>query len=118
MARRERTQYEIDCAERAKALLEAAKRERGLTQEGVAESIGMTQGALGQYLNGPVVINLRFLLKFSKAIGCAPNQIDTEEQIFDLFDSDEKEIISLFRAADPEERKALRRFVEGYTSKK
>lgn len=53
-------------------------RERGikLTQESAAEELGFdTQGAVSQYLNGKIRLNLDAIIKFSKLLGCKPNDI-------------------------------------------
>ena len=84
----------------------------------MADALGITQGAVGQYLNGPVAINLKRLLDFCKVLRCAPHEIDPDQQIFDLFRDDEKEIVSLIRSADENEVREIRRFLHGYISKK
>lgn len=114
MARKQRTKYEIECADRAKAI---AKR-KGLLQEDIAELLGMTQGAVGQYLNGPLSINLKFLLGFCRVVRCAPHEIDPEKQIFNMFSPDEEESIELIRSADPRELELIRRFLRGTVAKK
>lgn len=55
----------------------AAKRiNKNLTQEGIAYACGWkTQGAVHQYMNGLIPLNLEALLKFSAALGVAPESI-------------------------------------------
>lgn len=114
MPRKEPTQYEKSVAARAKRIAE----DKRITQEEIAESLGITQGAVGQYLNGHIVINLKRLLDLCKALSCAPHDLDPEQHIFDLYREDEKEIISLIRSANPDEVREIRRFLSGYISKK
>jgi transcriptional regulator with XRE-family HTH domain len=114
MARKERTKYEIECAERA----QKAAEDRGFTQERVADALGMTQGAVGQYYNGPLSINMKFLVNFCRVIRCSPSEIDPEKRIFNMFNSVEDDIISMLRSADESELPALRRVVEALVAKK
>ena len=56
-----------------KRLWENAKAERPqLTQEAAALDMGMTQGAINQYLNGKIPLNVEVTLKFSKLLNVSP----------------------------------------------
>lgn len=113
MPRTERTPYEIACAERAKTLADR----KGITQDDIAEQLGMTQGAVGQYFNGPLKINVKFMLKLCRVLRCAPSVIDPEKKIFDLFTPEEDHIVDLLRSADPAEYSTMIRVLEGLSKK-
>lgn len=53
-------------------------RELGLTQDSIAGELGITQGAVSQYLNGKIPLNYRTLLVFCRALGIAPESIRTD----------------------------------------
>lgn len=46
-----------------------------LTQERIAEELGITQGAVGHYLNGRSALNLSILLKFCRVLDARPVEI-------------------------------------------
>lgn len=56
---------------------QSARREAGepWTQEVAAEAIGMTQGALSQYLRGAIPLNFHALVAFAHLIGTRPDNI-------------------------------------------
>lgn len=56
-------------ANHVRSIWERERKEQKLTQESVAESMGVSQGALSQYLNDKTPINLSFLRKFLGALG-------------------------------------------------
>ena len=47
-----------------------------LTQDKLAELLGMTQGAVWQYLNGRVALNRNFVLDMAELLGFSPEEID------------------------------------------
>ncbi|MDZ9007123.1 helix-turn-helix domain-containing protein, partial [Escherichia coli] len=46
------TTEQLEDAKRLKALYESKKKELGITQYSIADELGITQGAVGHYLNG------------------------------------------------------------------
>lgn len=56
---------------------QSARREAGepWTQEIAAEALGMTQGALSQYLRGAIPLNFHALVAFARLIGTRPENI-------------------------------------------
>ena len=67
--RRELTPDELEWAARLKAEWNALKGELGLTQEIAATRMEITQGAVGQYLNGRIPLNDSAAMKFADLLG-------------------------------------------------
>ena len=76
------TPADLAAAERLRAAWDANARERGLTQDKMAEILGGTQGLVSHYLNRRAALNYRALMLFSKALGVDPLTIrdDLPEQ--------------------------------------
>lgn len=55
-------------AERLKAIYESKKKELGISQQDIADALGISQGAVGHYLNGRNPLNFRVATVFSKAL--------------------------------------------------
>ena len=51
------TTEQLEDAKRLKALYESKKKELGITQYSIADELGITQGAVGHYLNGRNALN-------------------------------------------------------------
>lgn len=69
MKKRELTQVEIEECLALKAIYQAKKRGLGLSQEKVAEAMGMTQAGVSMYLNGKNALNVMTAAKFSSLLG-------------------------------------------------
>ncbi|WP_348720347.1 XRE family transcriptional regulator [uncultured Alcanivorax sp.] len=67
--RRELTPEELEWAARLKAEWNALKGELSLTQEIAATKMEITQGAVGQYLNGRIPLNDSAAMKFADLLG-------------------------------------------------
>lgn len=76
------TKRDEAAAARLKAEWSARARGLGLTQEKMADELGITQGAVSQYLNGRIPMNYRTLKAFSAALGIEDTDIrdDLPEQ--------------------------------------
>lgn len=72
------TADDIAAAQRLRALWDARPNPRELTQEAFAGSLGITQGAVSQYLNGQIPLGYRMLIEFAKALGCDPADIRSD----------------------------------------
>lgn len=58
-----------------KSIYEAKKIELGLSQNVIAERMDLTQGTVGQYLNGKTPLNARALTKFANILQTTPAEI-------------------------------------------
>lgn len=56
---------------RLKTLYREASRQTGITQEAIAENLGVSQGAVSHYLNGHNALNLNAAVAFSRLLGVA-----------------------------------------------
>lgn len=73
------TEEDIQIASRLKSLWNKKKDELSLTQEKAAGLLGFnTQGAVSQYLNGKVPLNVENTLKFSAMLEVDPEEINPE----------------------------------------
>lgn len=73
---------DIAASKRLRAVWDAKARERGLTQDKMAELLGGTQGLVSHYLNQRAALNYRVLMIFAKALDVDPRSIrdDLPEQ--------------------------------------
>ena len=71
-----------ECA-RLKAIWLAAKYEMGLSQEGMAAELGMTQGNLGHYLNGRQALTLDVILRLAVRLGFKPSAVRSDLYFLD-----------------------------------
>jgi len=62
------TPEQLNDAKRLKALYESKKKSLGITQQDIADALGITQGAVGHYLNGRNALNLSAALTFSRLL--------------------------------------------------
>lgn len=69
------TGKDLDDAKRLKAAWIARKDFLGLTQEKAGAAIGMTQGAVAQYLNGHTALNVGTKVKFASVLQMSPQAI-------------------------------------------
>ncbi|TGY32622.1 helix-turn-helix domain-containing protein [Stenotrophomonas maltophilia] len=78
------TRADIAAAARLKAAWAERARSLGITQEKLAHELGITQGAVSQYLNGKIPMNYRTLKVFAAALGIEDTDIrnDLPEQQF------------------------------------
>ncbi|MEX5405091.1 S24 family peptidase [Stenotrophomonas sp. WED208] len=76
------TKRDEAAAAKLKAEWSVRARGLGLTQEKMADELGITQGAVSQYLNGRIPMNYRTLKAFSAALGIEDTDIrdDLPEQ--------------------------------------
>ncbi|MEK6787945.1 MAG: helix-turn-helix domain-containing protein [Pseudomonadota bacterium] len=69
--KRELTKSEKEECAALKSIFLLRKRDAGLTQESAADFLGYkTQGAVSQYLNGKVALNLQAAIGFSRLLDC------------------------------------------------
>ncbi|WP_130947123.1 LexA family protein [Klebsiella pneumoniae] len=62
------TTEQLADAARLKALYESKKKALGITQYSIADELGITQGAVGHYLNGRNALNLTVAAAFAKIL--------------------------------------------------
>lgn len=62
------TTEQLDDARRLKALYESKKKELGITQYTIADELGITQGAVGHYLNGRNALNVDIASGFARLL--------------------------------------------------
>ncbi|WP_052285665.1 LexA family protein [Kluyvera genomosp. 1] len=60
---------QLNDAKRLKAIYEAKKKELRISQQDIADSLGISQGAVGHYLNGRNPLNLKVAGVFAKILG-------------------------------------------------
>lgn len=72
------TPADIAAAERLKRVWLSHARSLGITQDTIAEELGITQGAVSQYLNGKIPMNFRTLAVFSRRLGISDTDIRTD----------------------------------------
>ncbi|MDH1660751.1 XRE family transcriptional regulator [Stenotrophomonas sp. GD03777] len=76
------TPADVAAAAKLKLEWQARARSLGLTQDQVADELGITQGAVSQYLNGKIPMNYRTLLVFCRLLGISDTDVrrDLPEQ--------------------------------------
>ncbi|MEA9653056.1 XRE family transcriptional regulator [Xanthomonas campestris pv. raphani] len=72
------TTEDVKAAERLKLVWSKQARGRGITQDKIADELGITQGAVSQYLNGKIPMNYRTLFAFCRALGIPPTDVRTD----------------------------------------
>ncbi|WP_444897922.1 LexA family protein [Microbulbifer sp. SSSA005] len=70
------TDKERRLAENLKRIWLAKKGGLGLNQDKAGDIMGITQGAVGHYLNGRIALNTDTIIKFAKLLGVQPSSID------------------------------------------
>ena len=60
------TNEQLADAERLKAIYEAKKKELRISQQDIADALGISQGAVGHYMNGRNPLNVRVATQFSQ----------------------------------------------------
>lgn len=104
---------------RLRKLWDSRKQELGLTQDKAAESLGVTQGAVGNMLNGRLAIGLKALGKWAKLLRVKPAEIDPalakqllagDETLGEWIDiSARKQAVALGHGAEPDEWSEVRK---------
>lgn len=74
--RRPVTEEKKQLAARLRRIWNAKKKPLGLTQESAGAMMGMTQGAVGQYLNGTTALGELAMLEFARVLKVPPSDID------------------------------------------
>lgn len=62
------TNEQLADAERLKAIYEAKKKELRISQQDIADALGISQGAVGHYMNGRNPLNVRVATQFSQIL--------------------------------------------------
>lgn len=78
MVTRTLTPQQLSAAKRLKGIFIERKNELSLTQQKVADIMGVTQGAVYQWLNGKTPIGYKALVGFAKVLQCEPETIFPE----------------------------------------
>ncbi|WP_033748584.1 LexA family transcriptional regulator [Pantoea sp. NGS-ED-1003] len=63
------TEEQLKDAQRLKAIYDAKKKALGITQQHIADELGITQSGVGHYLNGRNALNMSSALMFAKILG-------------------------------------------------
>lgn len=72
------TAQDVQAAAKLKARWDIRDPALGLTQDTMAAELGITQGAVSQYLNGKIPMNYRTLVTFCRALGIDETEIRTD----------------------------------------
>ena len=75
MSNRTITRENLAEANRLRKTWDSRKKSLGLNQKDVAKSLGWTQGAISQYLNGHTALNTDTILTFARLLQISPNVI-------------------------------------------
>lgn len=104
---------DLDAAERLRALW--AQKPAAVTQQTVADLLGISQSAVSQFLRGHIALNFLAVHAFAQALGCDPEAIRAdlpEQQFFRLYpqhkprqpmmvrEPDEIALVEKYRRAD------------------
>jgi|SRR5690625_3555800 len=100
--RRPLTESEKACAARLKAIYEAKRDQLGLSQERLGSEMGMSQSAVGQYMNAKIPLNLPVKISFAMALQCDVSEIDPEIPLAPPLSPAEQKIVDAYRAASEE----------------
>lgn len=93
--------------------MKAMAKSRALSQNAVADALGVSQGMVSHWYTGRKRITLDKLADFCKLVKCLPWDIDPESVISEVFDKEEKRIFTLLRTADPARRELILEFLQG-----
>jgi len=110
------TLADIAAAKKLKLLWLQRASSLGITQDTAAENLGITQGAISQYLNGKIPMNYRTLLMFCRLLGI--DDIDIRDDLLEQrllsdirktqpISAKDKELLSAYRAASPATQAAV-----------
>ena len=69
------TPEQLEDAKRLKALYESKKKELKITQYTIADDLGISQGAVGHYLNGRIALNAPVVSKMAHILQCKTSEI-------------------------------------------
>lgn len=73
--RRNITPEDLEAANNLRRIWNSKKRDLRLTQEKVANDIGVTQGAISQYMKGTVALGIAVTLSFARILQVSPKEI-------------------------------------------
>ncbi len=91
------TQKDREISKRLKDLYEKARRKDGIVQATLAEKLGITQGAVSQYLNAHVAMNQEIIFKFAEIFKTRPENIDPDlKTVGTLFTLDSVNFVPVF----------------------
>lgn len=96
------TPEDVAAAMRLKEFWKQRASGRGLTQTKMAEELGITQGAVSQYLNGRIPMNYRTLKAFCVALAIEDKDIrsDLPEQLFNTPSTPSDEYAEVFALSE------------------
>lgn len=80
-SKRKLTDSEMKLSEGLRRIWLAKKGELGLNQEKAGAVLGMTQGAVGHYLNGRIALNTETIIKFAQLLHVEPSDIDPSQVV-------------------------------------
>lgn len=79
------------------AIFSLRKKTHGLTQLKLGEMVGMSQSAVGQYLNGTIPLNLMAKVTFAMALDCPITDIDPDCPYETPLDQSEYALLQAYR---------------------
>jgi transcriptional regulator with XRE-family HTH domain len=121
MATRVRTLSSSDreAHKRLRALWDGRRKDLKLTQQQLAERWDVTQGLVGQYLNGHLPLGVVATLRFAEALNCRPDEIRRDFVFNKLLPGelspDAVEIALLWTAMPADLRDDLRKTIDRYS---
>jgi transcriptional regulator with XRE-family HTH domain len=87
-------------AENIRRLFAMRKNATGLTQEDLADLLGISPGAVSQYLNGRMKVSLAAVISFCYALKCEPREISPELTLETALSKEEAELLEAYRKSD------------------
>jgi transcriptional regulator with XRE-family HTH domain len=88
------------------------RKDRGLTQEQLADAIGVRKLQIFRYENGQAGVDLALVDRIAEVL-----QVSVEELLFQAPTPEQTEIIAWVLKADPENAKTLRNFIVPFMEK-
>lgn len=116
------TQDDLEAARRLRDQWNARQRERGFTQETASDALGMTQGAVSQYLNGRLALGVAATIRFARFLNCQPTDIrpDYEHMLATRLSLEAYELATQWDAIPPDDQMKVysRNLIVDYPNKK
>lgn len=101
------TKSELTWSTNLKSIFEQKKQAEGINQEALGERIGISAGAVSQYLNGKIAMSLSAKVAFSIALGCDVKDIDPDIPYQPPLADDEAQLIQNYRRANQKGKRLI-----------
>lgn len=99
-------------ANNLRGIYERKKGEMGLSQQKLGDMMGISQSAVGQYINGKIPMGLEAKISFAIALRCNVAEIDPEIPFAQPPSPDEQQILESYRRSGEKGKKLLREVAE------